>query len=194
MPGRARRSERHGFSSVRVGTGNVKGFDGVVPLKLEILLETFPGYSLQKASQFLWRRYNACGRQQAGPTPNKQGTNRHLFGRDCQSPVRVTRMGGHQLKGHSVPLAYSTYLEKCSSGSWDSNEAYKTLERWDEKTRGMGKSEFNLVQDIRCLLHIPHILRSVQVDHGIPMKHIKPSRDGTRKLAGWDLRCLLNSV
>ncbi|KAJ7792695.1 hypothetical protein B0H14DRAFT_2623619 [Mycena olivaceomarginata] len=62
----------------------------------------------------------------------------------------------------------------------------KTLEGWDEKTRGMGKSEFNLVQDIRLLLHVPHILRSVQVDHRILMKHIKPSRDGTRKLAGWE--------
>ncbi|KAJ7939479.1 hypothetical protein B0H13DRAFT_1850772 [Mycena leptocephala] len=63
----------------------------------------------------------------------------------------------------------------CSSGSWDSSEAYKTFEGWDEKTRGMGKSEFNLVQDIRRLLHIPHIFRSVQMDHGTPMKHI-----------GWD--------
>ncbi|KAJ7889307.1 hypothetical protein B0H14DRAFT_2561806 [Mycena olivaceomarginata] len=69
----------------------------------------------------------------------------------------------------------------CSSGSWDYCEAYtefsenltqKTLEGWDEKTRGMGKSEFNLVQDIRRLLHIPHIFGSVQVDHGIPTKHI----------------------
>ncbi|KAJ7846985.1 hypothetical protein B0H14DRAFT_3677413 [Mycena olivaceomarginata] len=60
----------------------------------------------------------------------------------------------------------------CSSGSWDSSEAYKTFEGWDDKTRGMGKSEFNLVQDIWRLLHIPHILRSVQVDNGIPMKHI----------------------
>ncbi|KAJ7907520.1 hypothetical protein B0H13DRAFT_1879569 [Mycena leptocephala] len=66
----------------------------------------------------------------------------------------------------------------CSSGSWEFSEAYKTLEGWDEKTRGMGKSEFNLVQDIR-LLHISHILRSFQEDHGTPMKHIKPSRDGT---------------
>ncbi|KAJ7878343.1 hypothetical protein B0H14DRAFT_2567306 [Mycena olivaceomarginata] len=53
---------------------------------------------------------------------------------------------------------------------------YKTLEGWDEKTRGMGKSEFNLGQDIRRHLHISHILRSVQVDHGIPMKPINPLR------------------
>ncbi|KAJ7777753.1 hypothetical protein B0H14DRAFT_2631490 [Mycena olivaceomarginata] len=66
----------------------------------------------------------------------------------------------------------------CSSGSWDSSEAYKTLEGWDEKTRGMGKSEFNPVQDIRHLSHIPHIFRSVQVDHGIPMKYTSLQKAG----------------
>ncbi|KAJ7855070.1 hypothetical protein B0H13DRAFT_1903289 [Mycena leptocephala] len=82
----------------------------------------------------------------------------------------------------------------CSSGSWDSSEAYKTFEGWDEKTRGMGKSEFNLVQDIRLLLHIPHILRCVQVDHGTQMKQIKHSRHEMRKLAAWekDIRLLLH--
>ncbi|KAJ7932240.1 hypothetical protein B0H13DRAFT_1857076 [Mycena leptocephala] len=35
----------------------------------------------------------------------------------------------------------------------------------------VGKPSDNRL-DIRCLLHIPHILRSVQVDHGIPVKPI----------------------
>ncbi|KAJ7912249.1 hypothetical protein B0H13DRAFT_1875052 [Mycena leptocephala] len=72
--------------------------------------------------------------------------------------------------------------KKCPDGHDEVNAALPCLkfnpeifEGWDEKTRGMRKSEFNLVQDIRRLLHIPHILRSVQVDNGIPMKHI-----------GWD--------
>ncbi|KAJ7875100.1 hypothetical protein B0H13DRAFT_2279842 [Mycena leptocephala] len=72
--------------------------------------------------------------------------------------------------------------KKCPDGHDEVNAALprlkfnpETFKGWDEKTRGMRKSEFNLVQDIRRLLHIPHILRSVQVDNGIPMKHI-----------GWD--------
>ncbi|KAJ7917834.1 hypothetical protein B0H13DRAFT_1870003 [Mycena leptocephala] len=80
-------------------------------------------------------------------------------------------------------MGKSEFNLRCSSGSWDSNEAYKTLEGSDEKTRGMGKSEFNLVQDIRRLLHIPHIFRSVQVDLGIQMKHIGWDE---KKLAAWE--------
>ncbi|KAJ7846012.1 hypothetical protein B0H13DRAFT_2285957 [Mycena leptocephala] len=100
----------------------------------------------------------------------------------------------------------------CSSGSWDSSEEYKTFEGWDEKTRGMGKktfegwdektrsvgkSKFNLVQDIRCLLHIPHILRSVQVEHGTPMENIGWD-ENTRGMGKsefnlvQDIRCLLH--
>jgi hypothetical protein len=51
----------------------------------------------------------------------------------------------------------------------------------------VGKSEFNFVQNIPRLLHIPHILRNAQVDHMSLMKHVF-RKFNPETPEGWDER------